>query len=93
MIRIKQRIHWASRQTKVLAIGNDLKDACINWDYERTNSDDLYEVYKKSSYYNSALSFDEDCEMYNQFINNLTGEEMFEIMRDGTYTTYEEVNL
>ena len=89
MVRITKRLHWATNQVKVLAIGNDLKDACINWYYERNNNDDLYQAYKKSPYYNDELSFDEDCEMYNQFIDNLTGEEMFDIMRDGKYTSYE----
>lgn len=76
---------------RLLAEGDDLKDACENWKYERDNNNDLYKAYKKSIFYSPNLDFDEDVAMYNQFIEDLTGEEMFEIMRDGTYTNYEEV--
>lgn len=75
---------------KLLAEGTDLKDACENWKSQRWDNDDLYQAYKKSTYYNPDLDSDEDVEMYNQFIKSLTGEEMFDIMRDGTYTKWEE---
>ena len=91
MIRITQRFHWAFNSVKILAIGNNLKEACLNWDAQRNNSDDLWRAFKESKFYNPELDFDEEVEMYNQFIESLTGEEMFDIMRDGVFTKWEEV--
>jgi hypothetical protein len=76
---------------RLLAEGTNLKDACLNWEAQRDNNDDLWRAFKESNFYNPELDFDEEVEMYNQFIESLTGEEMFDIMRDGTYTNYEEV--
>lgn len=76
---------------RVLAEGNDLKDACLNWEAQRVNDDDLWRAFKESTFYNPDLDFDEEVEMYSQFIDSLTGEEMFDIMRDGTYTKWEEI--
>lgn len=76
---------------KLLAEGTDLKEACIVWEAQRDNNDDLWRMFKESNFYNPELDFDEEVEMYNQFIESLTGEEMFDIMRDGVYTNYEEV--
>ena len=76
---------------RLLTEGTNLKDACLNWEAQRDNNDDLWRAFKESDFYNSELDFDEEVEMYDQFIESLTGEEMFDIMRDGVYTKWEEV--
>lgn len=98
MVKIKQRIHWANDREKVVATGKTLKDACENWEAKRPYNDDLDEAFKKSKFYKNVDRSDEDTadiseiNEYFRFIDSLTGEQMFEIMRDGQYTTYEEVN-
>lgn len=76
---------------RLLAKGTYLKEACIVWEAHRDNNDDLWRAFKESNFYNPELDFDEEVEMYGQFIASLTGEEMFEIMRDGVYTKWEEI--
>ena len=89
MITIKQRIHWSTRQSKVLARGATLKEACINWNNKRFSEDDLYEEFKKSKFFTKDFDFEDDDSAYFNFLESLTGEEMFNIMRDGKLTFYE----
>ena len=85
------KIYKTYPKKRLLAKGTNLKDACLNWEAQRNNNDDLWRVFKESNFYNPELDFDEEVEMYDQFIESLTGEEMFDIMRDGVYTKWEEV--
>lgn len=79
------KIYKVNPYRRVIAQGDTLKSACINWDCLRTNSDDIWQVYKVSSYYK-----EKDLEAFYEWRNSITGEEMFEIMRDGNYNYYEE---
>lgn len=94
MVRIKQKIHWSSSKTKVIATGSDLKEACMNWYNNRNNNDDLWAEFTKSTFYveleEDYSNENEQAEAFVDFINELTGDEMFEIMRDGNYTSYED---
>lgn len=85
MTKIKERMGTV----RVVAEGEDLKQACCIWESIRTNNDDLWNAFKNSRFYNSELDFDEEVEMYSQFIDSLSGEDMFDIMRDGSYNWYE----
>ena len=71
----------------VVAIGEDLKDACVNWENMRNNNDDLFEAYKKSKYCVKPIeeSYYDYMDNYQKFIDSLSGREMYEIMRDGQY--------
>lgn len=86
---INYKIYEAYPEKKILAQGTTLKEACLNWQDERWENDNLYEAYKKSKFYNEELDFDECDEMYNQFIDSLTGEEMFTIMSFDKYVKWE----
>lgn len=97
MIIIRQTYGNSSyRVNKIVATGKNLKDACENWEASRTDNDDLYKAFKKSKYYANVDRRDEETadideiNEYFRFIDSLTGEQMFDIMRDGNYTTYEE---
>ena len=78
-----------------IASGDTLKEACLNWDSDRSCSDDLYNAFESSEFY-KLVKFDEDGEMdddsyneaYNKFIDSLSGSEMYWIMEDGNYTDY-----
>lgn len=85
------RIYKTYPKKRLLAKGTSLKDACLNWEGRRDNNDDLWWAFKKSIFFNPNLDFDEEIEMYDQFIESLTGEEMFKIMRDKDYIKWEEV--
>lgn len=71
----------------VVAIGEDLKDACVNWENTRNNNDDLFDAYKKSKYCVKSIkeSYYDYMDNYEKFIESLSGREMYEIMRDGQY--------
>ena len=85
------KIYKTYPKKRLLAKGTNLKDACLNWEGRRDNNDVLWWVFKKSIFFNPNLDFDEEIEMYDQFIESLTGEEMFDIMRDEDYIKWEEV--
>lgn len=85
------KIYKTYPKKRLLAKGTNLKDACLNWEGRRDNNDDLWWAFKKSIFFNPNLDFDEEVEMYDQFIESLTGEEMFDIMRDEDYIKWEEV--
>ena len=70
---------------KLIAKGDSLKSACINWDCLRTNSEDIWQAYKASPYYK-----EDNLEAFYEWRNSITGEELFEIMRDGNYNYYLE---
>lgn len=86
MVKIKER---TKGNVKVVAEGQDLKHACNVWEARRNNNDDLFEAFKKSKYFTQDFDFDEVDNAYEQFIDSLSGEEMFDIMRDGVYNWYE----
>ena len=88
---MKTKIYNTYPIKRLLAEGTDLKEACLVWEAQRDNNDDLWRAFKESIFYSPNLDFDEEVEMYGQFIKSLTGEEMFDIMRDGVYTKWEEV--
>lgn len=96
MIKIFHRPCWASGYTKVIATGATLKEACLKWDSKRTTSDDIYEAFKESAYFitldedESDESIEKQNKAYDDFIDSLTGEELFNIMRDGQYNWYVE---
>lgn len=73
-----------------IAQGETLKDACEKWNNQRSNCDDLYEAFKKSSFYIKTDNWEEENEAYDKWLNSITGEEMFEIMRDRDYNYYLE---
>lgn len=74
---------------KKIAEGEDLKEACLKWNANRRDEDDLWWAFEKSEYYiqpdEDDSNFDEVIQNYEKFIDSLTGKEMFEIMRDGNY--------
>ena len=82
---------WQLKHKKVVAKGQNLKVACLVWEGRRTNNDDLWEAFEKSPFFTRPFDFDSDKDTsYEDFIDSLSGEEMFEIMRDGKYNWYEE---
>jgi len=89
MITIKKRIHWSTRESEVVAKGATLKEACERWESSRTNNDDLWRAFKESKFFRQDFDFENDDSAYFDFIDSLSGEEMFEIMRDGTFNFYE----
>lgn len=89
MITIKERLNWSTRQSKVLAKGATLKEACKIWESLRDNNDDLWNAFKKSKFFTKDFDYENVDSAYFNFLESLTGEEMFNIMRDGKLTFYE----
>ena len=84
MVKIYEKLIFGG--IHLVGQGTTLKDACWYWECDRTCNDDLWDAFKSSKYYNNDLDFDEAVEMYNEWYDSLSGEEVFDIMRDGTYT-------
>lgn len=84
MVKIYEKLRFGG--INLVGQGTSLKGACYDWECDRTCNDDLWNAFKSSKYYNDDLDFDEEVEMYNEWYDSLSGEEVFDIMRDGTYT-------
>ena len=76
-----------NRYRKKIVEGENLYRACICWNADRHDEDDLWWAFQKSKYYidldEDESNFDERIEAFETFMNSLTGEQLFEIMRDG----------
>lgn len=85
---------------RLKASGDTLFNAVKEFDEKRTCCDDIAQAFKNSDFYKEVkIIYDEDGdflyeedmsynEQYDKFIKSLTGEEYFDIVRDGTYDCY-----
>ena len=91
MTKIYQKNSCSFGTSKVIAIGENLKHACCVWESQRDNNDDLWNAFLKSKFFTQDFDLDNPNtdNAYDEFIDSLSGEEMFDIMKDGKYNWYE----
>lgn len=85
---------------RLKASGDTLFNAVKEFDEKRYCHDDIARAFENSDFYKEVkIIYDEDGdfdsfddlsynEQYDKFMNSLTGEEYFDIVRDGTYDCY-----
>lgn len=85
---------------RLKASGDTLFNAVKEFDEKRDCHDDIARAFENSDFYKEVkIIYDEDGdfdsfddlsydEQYGKFMNSLTGEEYFDIVRDGTYDCY-----
>lgn len=83
---------------RIIAEGHTLKDACMNWYWatvDKTGNDGLFDTYVQlTGDHGSDEATDEELEQrYDRFwvwVDRLTGEQLFEFLRDGNYHDWED---
>ena len=93
--------HLSGKKAVRIAGADSLYEAVRDYDNTRNNRDDVFNCFEAA--YADQLKAIEHMEddnkyndlverLYNEFLNNLTGDQYFDIVRDGSYHAYIDWN-